>query len=163
MSLHCFYVKKTICISTAKLIKCPKWLITSFASTLWVEVGSCTHRRAGARPHTILQPLILFLCFLLSLDSFAGAVSALDISKHLTSITPHQVNKYLMVKTFVTVCAWLNRIDYWWLTKIHCIHEQTCACDILKPAHRLCNIWKKYSHKQQSTSQAMSVFHFWWA
>lgn len=62
--------------------------------------------------------------------------------RHLRTLYIHYIpaGKYLMGETFVNACAWLGRIDYWWLSKTHCIPKQHWACDILKPVHRLCNI-----------------------
>lgn len=48
-----------------------------------------------------------------------------------------------MVETFVNVCAWLNRIDYWWLSKMHHIYKQHCASDILKTCAQTMEYFRK--------------------
>lgn len=60
-----------------------KFTIHTFSVSAQLYTRTCKHM-ATHRPS---KPLILFLCFLLSLDNFARAISALDISKHFTSIT----------------------------------------------------------------------------
>lgn len=62
--------------------------------------------------------------------------------RHFQTLYIHYIpaGKYLMGETFVNACAWLGRIDYWWLSKTHCIPKQHWACDTLKPVHRRCNI-----------------------
>lgn len=77
-------------IKTNTMSKGTYYKFTTHPFSVQLFTGTYTHM-ATHRPSKLL---ILFLCFLLSLDSFATArfVSALDSSKHFTSITSHQVN-----------------------------------------------------------------------
>ena len=122
-------------------------------TNIQTELNTNTHIHAHDHPHPHTQTHTPNVPSFRTIDSVLNSVfppqsrqscycPCCQCARHFQTLYIHYIplGKYLMLETFVNVCAWLNRIDYWGLSKIHCISKQHYACDILKTSHKtLCS------------------------